>query len=166
MSVPKGSQLLVLDPPYQHRLALAINVGKTVGYGYDAKNDPDDVMIVQRLIRMINIPTTQQYERPALTGKIDAVTCFWIFAFQKSRHRYARGVVVDGLVSPARGSTYFKGAPWTIIQLCSTASETAQGDYLQLIMDVSGVSAAILIGQAADVIERVKATGAKLLPSF
>jgi hypothetical protein len=53
-------------------------------------------------------------ELPSLTGKIDAVTSYWIYHLQNSA---GSSGTVDGVVSPAKGITYSAVQAWTIAQL-------------------------------------------------
>jgi len=56
------------------------------------------------------------WDFPDLSGKMDAVTGFWIFVQQRGE----RGrLTIDGVVSPVRGGATYGTKEWTIVSLNS-----------------------------------------------
>jgi hypothetical protein len=101
-----------------------LNVSEVVG-GPDGINLPDDVMVVQALLRFLGefwrgFPDK---ECPGITGAFDNMTRDAIKKYQKVHNRdrsKALGrLVQDGRVSPARGRFVFGGGKftWTIVSL-------------------------------------------------
>lgn len=84
-------------------LAHIYNVSARVGAPKSCPNQPDDVQLVQLFLRdlmpvMAKGSSIQQY--PTLSGRMDAVTAFWIYHLQNSSGEIT---TVDGIVSPAQG---------------------------------------------------------------
>jgi hypothetical protein len=108
-------RILALNPPFQG-LSSIVNVLQKVGPR--ETNSPDDVKVVQQLLQMAS--KGQAFATsvgvPATTGRFDAATGFWIFFVQSSLSKHGlSGEVVDGIVSPARGSHYGPSGVWTIV---------------------------------------------------
>src|SRR5262245_32303588 len=94
-----------------------LNVDHHVGPTDQSVNNADDVEAVQRLLVLaarVN-PKTSRFGKPAVTRAFDALTGFWIYRYQQVQANLGQGGVIDGVVSPARGTAYGAGAKfWTI----------------------------------------------------
>lgn len=99
-------------------MSFIYNVSSHVGDSRTCPNLPDDVQLIQFLIREL-IPKLDASggrkirELPRLTGQFDALTGFWIYNIQSSNEDVVK---VDGVISPAKGVTYGAKA-WTIAGL-------------------------------------------------
>lgn len=108
---------LKINPPNQG-MSFLYNVTTHVGDARTCPNLPDDVQLVQFLIREL-VPKFDAtggrkiQELPRLTGQFDALTGFWIYNMQSSNEDI---VTVDGIVSPAKGMMY-GGKAWLIAGL-------------------------------------------------
>ena len=86
--------------------------------GPNQPNNPDDVKVVQQLIQLVakGSEGVAAIGVPNVTGRFDASTGFWIYHAQyvhkKRGHTHQ---IIDGIVSPAHGTTYASGATWTIM---------------------------------------------------
>jgi len=110
-----------------HRLAISgthyakfiYNVSAHVGPGQADSNNPDDVQLVQFLLREIikaeALP--RKVAPPNPTGQFDAATGFWIYLFQNAIHGAVKKAVIDGTVSPAKNALYDINSPWMIVFL-------------------------------------------------
>jgi hypothetical protein len=89
-----ADRILNLKMPYEG-LTTIVNVLAPVGFSED--NNPDDVKVVQNLLRGISL--TKNFAGPIgipqVTGRFDAVTGFWIFAWQTMMTAGGAGAV-DG----------------------------------------------------------------------
>jgi hypothetical protein len=94
--------------------------------GPDEDNHADDVRVVQRLIQLMAMGSNV-----AVNGSFDEMTGFWIFYAQVQwKGRGHPGVIVDGVISPARGSAYGAGgAVWTITLFNYTAKLHSPGEF-------------------------------------
>ena len=122
------SRVLVLNPPY-HGLSSIVNVLNRVGP--TEPNNPDDVKVVQTLLRMLKSNFSKKVGVPQVTGNYDASTGFWIYDqqyFYKSKAGH-HNVVVDGVISPARGAAYSAGAEWTIVLFNYQAKRDSPAEY-------------------------------------
>ena len=108
------SRILKLTPPYEGLEAI-VNVEQKVGP--KEVNVSDDVRVVQQLLQLCAkaSPAGSGVGFPAVTGHFDSATGFWIYYTQHKHHSKNPHQVIDGVVSPAHGSTYFPGSPWTIV---------------------------------------------------
>lgn len=109
-----------------------INLSAPVG-SRNAVNNPDDVLVVQALLKYISRSMrksgTQMHELigircPEPTGAFNPATARAILAFQKYQNTIRGGldsitIIEDGRVSPAQGSNLFgrNAYLWTIISL-------------------------------------------------
>ena len=101
-------------------LSYFYNVSGHVGWVPGNENNPDDEQLVQFLLREILMRgggmAPGSWDFPDLSGKMDAVTGFWIFVQQRGE----RGrLTIDGVVSPARGGATYGTKEWTIVSLNS-----------------------------------------------
>jgi hypothetical protein len=94
-------------------LTFIYNVSQKVGY--KQSNLPEDVQLVQFLLREISRgrPDLHLLGLPNVTGRFDSVTGFYVYLWQHYAHR----PVIDGVVSPAHGLTYTASAAWVIVDL-------------------------------------------------
>jgi hypothetical protein len=127
-------RILALNPPYQG-LSTIVNVLARVGP--TETNTSDDVRVVQRLLQMCargsNIGARIGMPQP--TGNFDAATGFWIFYTQAGQRR---GVIVDGIVSPAHGAHYAPGGGvWTIVIFNYLAKNASPQEYAALVAESS-----------------------------
>jgi hypothetical protein len=113
------SRILQLTPPWLG-LSSIVNVLQRVGP--TESNNSDDVKVIQQLLQMICKGESKVYKDigyPQVTGHFDAATGFWIYdaqATSKKRPELHLGAtIVDGIVSPARGSHYGPHGIWTIV---------------------------------------------------
>ena len=105
-----------MNQPFQG-LSSIVNVIQRVGPG--EISDPNDVKVVQALIRLHTSLFAKRVRVPQVSGNFDAATDSYIYDtrhFLKSKGGN-NGVIVDGVVSPTQGSVYSAGAPWTIALL-------------------------------------------------
>jgi hypothetical protein len=129
-------RILVFNPPFSG-LSSIVNVLKRVGP--EEVNDPSDVKVVQALIRMHTSAFGKRVGVPQVTGNFDAATGFHIYDaqyFLKSKGGH-NGVIVDGIVSPAQGSAYSGGAPWTIVLLNHQANLKSPAEYAAFVSKAS-----------------------------
>ena len=109
-----------------------INVLQHVGP--NQPNYLDDVKVVQELIQLVakGSEGVAAIGVPNVTGRFDACTGFWIYHAQyvhkKRGHSHQ---VIDGIVSPAHGTTYAPGATWTIMAFNSLAWKADPRGYAQ-----------------------------------
>jgi hypothetical protein len=100
----------------QEGLSFIYNVSSKVGPLQSDPNQPDDVMLVQYLLKKVlqgqQMPATPGVAFPTATGRFDTATGFWIYRVQSSFRNF--GNVIDGVVSPARGLFYGPSTAWTI----------------------------------------------------
>ena len=115
------SRVLTLNPPFRG-LTTAINVLSHVGT--KQTNNLDDVKVVQKLLQLCSKGSdfASEIGLPAISGKFDAATGFWIYRFQDLDRRKMPSNVIDGTISPARGGSY-GGGTWTIISMNLFAKE-------------------------------------------
>ncbi len=93
-----------------------INVLQHVGP--NQSNNSDDVKVVQELLQMIAKGSgwVATVGVPNVTGQFDSCTGFWIYHAQYiHKQRGHVNQIIDGVVSPAHGTTYAPGATWTIL---------------------------------------------------
>ena len=121
----------VLKPPALG-MSFILNVDGQVGP--DGANDPGDVRLVQRLTNMAAKIGTKgsRIGLPSVTGQFDAATGFWIYNLQAHMKNSHPNQIVDGIVSPARGSTYTANTSWTIALLNYYANQGSSGEYSAL----------------------------------
>jgi len=110
-------------------LKFIFNVSKHVG-PFDAQpNDKDDVQLVQFLLRegikASGVKVKPGIDVPRPTGQFDAQTGFWIYRIQDGMHDSSKSVVIDGIVSPAKGVFYTINSPWAIVFLNYTIKQKA-----------------------------------------
>ncbi len=125
------ARVLNLNPSVSGMSSI-INVLQHVGAG--KPNNPDDVKVVQELLKMTakGQPVVAEIGVPGLTGRFDACTGFWIFHSQAHNKQAGHTrQIVDGIVSPARDSTYADNATWTIIQFNFLAWKSDPRGYAQ-----------------------------------
>jgi hypothetical protein len=127
---------LVLSAGNAAGMPFFYNVSKHVGPFKDNPNDPDDVQLVQFLIReglKAKPPSAARsgLAIPTLSGQFDPTTGFWISLAQQS-FRSKPGVTIDGIVSPARGQQYHPGCPWVIFSINLRLFEAAPKVFLDL----------------------------------
>jgi len=80
------------------------------------ENLPDDVMLVQFILREL-IPTWGlRGALPAVNGVMNEVTGYWIFVFQQWCGSKA-GIILDGMVSQSQADGYHSGGMFTIAGL-------------------------------------------------
>ena len=93
--------------------------------GTKQTNNLDDVKVVQKLLQLCSKGSefASEIGLPAISGKFDAATGFWIYRFQDLDRRKMPSNVIDGTISPARGGSY-GGGTWTIISMNFFAKET------------------------------------------
>lgn len=123
------ARLQPINPPFQG-ISVIVNVNNRVGP--KETNSPDDVKVVQRLLQMAGKGQVFSSEvgLPAVTGRFDAVTGFWIFRIQSVRKRSSPNQIVDGVASPAQAAgAYSPGSPWMIVILNSLAKEHDPAGY-------------------------------------
>jgi hypothetical protein len=115
------SRILTINPPFRG-LTAAVNVLAHVGT--KQANNLDDVKVVQKLLQLCSKGSEFAAEigLPAISGRFDAATGFWIYRFQDIDRRKSPSTVIDGIVSPARGGSY-GGGTWTIISMNLFAKE-------------------------------------------
>lgn len=103
--------------PAQSGLSHIYNVTLHVGGTKSCSNLHDDVMLVQFFLREL-VPKfgsdRKVQELPALSGKFDGLTGFWIYHWQNSGEGSTE---IDGVISPAKGLTYSSSKAWVIAQL-------------------------------------------------
>lgn len=125
------ARILALNPPFRG-MSTIVNVLQRVGP--QEPNDVADVRVVQRLIAMAGRGSSvSRIGLPAVTGSFDAATGFWIYHLQNVQRRSHPQQIVDGIVSPARGSTYSGNDYWVIVMLNGLAKEKSPGEYAALL---------------------------------
>jgi hypothetical protein len=109
-----------------------LNVSAVVG-GQDGVNHPDDVMLVQALLRYLpaNVRGVADRECPLPNGTFDKATARAIRKYQEVTNKNYEGrsrLIPDGRVSPGQGKLLFgRGAYiWTIITLNLDAEKFAR----------------------------------------
>jgi len=122
------SRVLTLNPPF-HGLSIIVNVLKPVGPS--ELNDTTDVRVVQRLIRMAGKGSAAGVKigLPSVTGSYDAATGFWIYHVQRVQRRSHPLQIIDGIVSPAHGSSYASNTHWAIVLLNALAKDTSPSEF-------------------------------------
>ncbi len=127
-------RVLHANPPIQG-VSTVLNVLQRVGPG--EPNQAADVRLLQRLLQLAEGAAADRsgIAVPAVTGRFDAATGFWIFRQQVAAKRVLPGCIVDGVVSPARGSLTYgpRGEPWTIVLLNLFAKKAQPGPYAALV---------------------------------
>lgn len=130
-----AGRILTLSPPFLGMSSI-VNVIGRVG-PLDCPNNPEDVKVVQRLIQLMNMGSTQV----SVNGNYDEATGFWIFYAQvqwKGNGGHP-GLVVDGVISPARGAAYGPGgATWTIVLFNYNAKKSSPGPYAAFLGQAAG----------------------------
>lgn len=107
---------IVGDAQIKHAYNVSAHVGP------NRPNGADDVMLVQFFLaellpkRRTNRGVVGGLAVPAVTGKFDSTTAYWIFEVQFQKQGVQAGAEIDGIVSPiARASlNYSETAQWTI----------------------------------------------------
>jgi hypothetical protein len=130
------ARILVLNPSFQG-LSIIVNVLNRVGPS--ESNDAGDVKVIQTLLRMIKSNFAKKVGLPSITGSYDGLTGFWIYDtqyFMKTKKGHP-SVIVDGIVSPARGAVYAGGAPWTIVLFNSFAKGDSPVEYAAFLSSAS-----------------------------
>jgi hypothetical protein len=109
-------------------LSIFANVHLTVGPpDFGCTNRGDDVMAVQYLLRVV-------YPRLEVNGYFNEETGFHIFHTQASLKRNGHpGLIVDGVLSPARGSAYGPGSVWTIVLFNVMANQVSPAQYATVV---------------------------------
>ena len=115
------ARLLPFNPPYRG-LSVAVNVMGRVGT--KEPNNVDDVKVVQKLLQLCSRGSefASEIGLPTVSGRFDAATGFWIYRFQDIDRKKTPSSIIDGVISPARGSSY-GGGTWTIISMNLFAKE-------------------------------------------
>jgi hypothetical protein len=123
-----ANPILTLNPPF-HGLSAIVNVVNRVGPS--EVNNSADVRVVQRLIQMAARGSTAGVKIgvPAATGTYDAATGFWIYHVQFVQKRSRPNQVVDGIVSPAHGSSYMQDTHWAIVLLNAMAKDHSATEF-------------------------------------
>lgn len=124
---------MVLNPPQQN-LSVIWNISAHVGCKQsNCFNHRTDVELVQFLLKQHQQRTSPKKLTPScsnppikVTGVFDAVTAFWIYAYQD-----VPGGKIDGVVSPADGVSY-GSAMWLISWLNGSLMLEAPHIYMQL----------------------------------
>ena len=112
-------------PPLQQRdevLPLFFNVDE--GVGKRRPNRTEDVLLVQFLIKAViqkvpqgaDVTMIERMSKVPVNGLCDDATIDGILAVQEALKKRNPGVVVDGVISRARGYSY-GAAKWTIVWL-------------------------------------------------
>ncbi|MCU0726607.1 MAG: hypothetical protein MUE73_12610 [Planctomycetes bacterium] len=109
------ASIMRLRPP-AGEMDRILNVDQRVGPLRDCPNLPGDVEAVQRLVALAvtEFASGSGFPLPQPTGRFDVLTGFYVYHLQARQQARYRTVVVDGVVSPARGSVY-GGGIWTIV---------------------------------------------------
>lgn len=128
------ARILVLNPPFLG-LSTIVNVKQRVGP--KEANEPNDVRVVQTLLGMIKSNFSKTVGLPKISGNYDAATGFWIYDTQFFTKQQHPNVIVDGIVSPARGSVYAAGAPWTIVLFNHFAQKDSPAEYASFVSQIS-----------------------------
>jgi hypothetical protein len=125
------SRILKLNPPFRG-LTVAVNVLDHVGP--KLTNNLDDVKVVQKLLQLSSKGSefASEIGLPAISGRFDAATGFWIYRFQDIDRHKSPSNVIDGKISPARGGSY-GGGTWTIISMNAFAKERDPQGYAAFI---------------------------------
>lgn len=115
------ASILDLSTPFEG-MSYIYNVDARVGWiPGSCPNQPDDVQLVQFLLFQLCMRSGDmargEWDFPAPTGKMDALTNFWIFVQQRS-HQKTQHQTIDGVISPAHGAHY-GSQEWTIVSLNS-----------------------------------------------
>src|SRR5262249_24655500 len=124
------ARILVLNPPFLG-LSAIVNVHQRVGP--KEPNEPNDVRVIQTLLGMIKSNFSKSVGLPSITGSYDAATGFWIYDTQVFTKKQHPNVIVDGVVSPAHGSMYAAGAPWTIVLFNHWANRDSPAEYASFV---------------------------------
>lgn len=123
-----ANPILTLNPPF-HGLSVLVNVVNRVGPS--ELNNSSDVRVVQRLIQMGARGTSAGVKigLPAATGNYDAATGFWIYHVQFIQKRSHPNQIVDGIVSPAHGSSYAPDTHWAIVLFNALAKDQSPAEF-------------------------------------
>lgn len=108
------------------KLPFIWNVSAKVGPNADNPNGPTDVELLKLLlVTALGGPRVSQF---GIKGKsvpvtrepvFDTTLGFWVFRFQQ----LGKHSTMDGIASPARGTTYAQGTPWVIFTFNEFARE-------------------------------------------
>ena len=123
-----ANPILTLNPPF-HGLSAIVNVVGRVGPS--EVNNNADVRVVQRLIQMGARASTAGVKigLPAVTGNYDAATGFWIYHVQFVQKHSHPNQIVDGIVSPAHGSSYAANTHWAIVLFNALAKDNSPAEF-------------------------------------
>jgi hypothetical protein len=101
-----------------------LNIDLRVGDAPECANVSADVLVVQKLIALANskVGPGSKVASPLPSGRIDAVTNYFIYHIQARQQKRSPSAKIDGIITPAIHSSNYGGGLWTIMILNNIAA--------------------------------------------